>query len=201
MARRWEEASSVARSLGLALAGRQMIPSRELKSHVASSLSWVRDQALALEVDRIWAPAYEGGHQDHDVANFIASRLAPEYAVWEFAEYNFAGAEVRSQAFIEPNGRECELILDDAEQARKRELLRLYASEQKNLGYVGVEREVFRPLADYDYTRPPHAGRMFYQRFQWVPYHPRIDYCRPEEVCRALQQVESLRADADPCAP
>lgn len=188
-ARRWEEASRVAEALGLRVAGRQLIPSRALKSYVESSLGWVREQALALDVDRIWVPAYEGGHQDHDVANFIGARLAGEFSVWEFAEYNFAGGEVRSQTFVEPAGEEVVVTLDDAERSRKRALLSLYESEQKNLGYVEIERELFRPLADYDYTRPPHEGRMFYQRFQWVPYHPRIDYCRPEQVCQALQRA------------
>ena len=188
-ARRWEEASQVARGLGLSVAGRQLIPSRKLKLHVASSVSWVRDQAVALRVDKIWVPSYEGGHQDHDVANFIGAQLARDFTVWEFAEYNFAGGEVRSQAFIEPNGSESTLTLGESEKARKRELLAKYESEQRNLGYVGVDREVLRPLTPHDYTRPPHEGRMFYQRFQWVPFHPRIDYCRPDQVCKALQGV------------
>jgi hypothetical protein len=44
-----------------------------------------------------------------------------------------------------------------------------------------------RPLAAYDYGRRPHVGRCFYERFHWVPFHPRIDYCRPDEVCTALR--------------
>ncbi len=189
VARRWEEASGVSRELGLTVAGRQMVPSRRLKSHLASTLDWVRDQAKALSVDRIWVPAYEGGHQDHDVTTFIGAQLARDFNVWEYAEYNFAGGEVRSQAFVEPNGSESTLTLEAVEKRRKRELLARYVSEQKNLGYVEVDREALRPLPAHDYTRPPHAGRMFYQRFQWVPFHPRIDYCRPDQVCQALQGV------------
>lgn len=187
--RRWTEASRVAEALGLSVVGRQMIPSRTLKSHIESSVNWVRDQAVAVEADHVWVPAYEGGHQDHDVASFIGAQLAERFTVWEFAEYNFAGGEVRSQSFIQESGDEWVLDLDDAERSRKRALLALYESEQKNLGYVGSEREVLRPLVGYDYARPPHEGRMFYQRFQWVPYHPRIDYCRPEQVCQALQSL------------
>jgi len=188
--RRWQEATRVAGALGLSLGGRQMIPSRELKSHIPSSLAWARELAEALEVDRVWVPAYEGGHQDHDVASFIGARLAADFEVWEFAEYNFAGGAVQSQTFVESNGTEQVLTLDPPEGGRKRSLLGLYRSEQKNLGYVGSEREALRPLAGYDYTQPPHPGKMFYQRFQWVPYHPRIDYCRPEQVCEAMREVD-----------
>jgi LmbE family N-acetylglucosaminyl deacetylase len=190
VARRWLEATRVSAVLGLSFAGRQMIPSRELKSHLRSSLDWARELAETLRVDRVWVPAYEGGHQDHDVASFIGARLTADFAVWEFAEYNFAGGAVQSQTFVEPNGSEVELTLDEPERGRKRSLLGLYASEQKNLGYVGLEREALRPLADYDYMQPPHPGKTFYQRFQWVPYHPRIDYCRPEQVCQALSGVD-----------
>ena len=36
----------------------------------------------------IFCPAY-GGHQDHDVANFICSRLKKNCMIYEFAEYNY----------------------------------------------------------------------------------------------------------------
>ncbi len=186
---RWREAEGVSHELGICVSGRQRIPSRQLKSHLAQTLRWVRDQAERLGVDRIWTPAYEGGHQDHDVANFVASRLARDFDVWEFSEYHYAKGRVESQSFIEESGQESILVLDDFERTRKRELLGRYESEQRNLGYVGLEREIFRPLFAYDYTRPPHPGRTFYQRFQWVPYHPRIDPCQPHQVCEAFRAI------------
>jgi len=186
--RRWQEAESVAGALGMNIVGRQLIPSRELKAEISASLACIHEQLNALAIDRVWVPAYEGGHQDHDTANFMGSCLSADYPVWEFSEYHFAHGTVHSNTFIECDGSETNLQLGCDEQVRKRELLLEYGSEQKNLGYVGIDRESFRPLANYDYTRPPHAGLMFYQRFQWVPYHPRVDYCRPEDVCRALSE-------------
>jgi LmbE family N-acetylglucosaminyl deacetylase len=188
-ARRWTEASEAASELGLTIIDRQSIPSRELKSHLSTSIRWIRNHATHLRPDRIWVPDYEGGHQDHDVTNFIGARLTGRYEVWEFAEYNYSGGKTRSQAFVHPNGLESILLLDDDERARKRELLSRYASERKNLGYIEFEREVFRPLAEYDYGQRPHEGRCFYERFHWVPFHPRIDYCRPEQVCEALREL------------
>ena len=184
--RRWNEAQSVASALGLDIVGRQPIPSRELKGEISHSIASVREQLTALAIDRVWVPAYEGGHQDHDTANYIGSCLNSGELVWEFSEYHFARRTVQKNTFIEREGREISLLLDSEERERKRSLLLEYDSEQKNLGYVGVLQESFRPLVGYDYSRPPHTGPMFYQRFQWVPYHPRIDYCRPEDVCRAF---------------
>lgn len=186
VARRTEESTRVAEELDLAVAGRRPIPSRELKRHLAESLRWLREEAESARADLLWVPAYEGGHPDHDVANFLASKLADEYEVWEFSEYHFAKGRVSGQTFVRPNGSEALLSLDGAERARKRRLLDVYASERRNLGYVGLEQECFRPLAAYDYGERPHPGKCFYERFHWVPFHPRIDYCRAEDVCEAL---------------
>ena len=182
--RRWAEARAVAERLGLATALRQTLATRTLKSALAATHAALQAAIERLGIDRVWAPAYEGGHQDHDSANILASRLEAA-AIWEFSEYHFAGGRLASQSFIRRAGSERILELAPAERAAKRELLDLYASERGNLGYVGTEREAFRPLAASDYSRPPHDGRCFYQRFQWVPFHPRVDRGRPEEVCRA----------------
>ena len=65
--------------------------------------------------------------------------------------------------------------------------MRVYASERRNLGYVGVVSECWRKLGAYDYSLPPHPGLLWYARFQWVPFrHPRVDFTEPEAVSRAI---------------
>lgn len=184
--RRWREAEAVATRLGMQVAGRERISTRRLKDNLLGAMIRLAAAIYRVRPDVIWAPAYEGGHQDHDVTSFIASLLRGRAEVWEFSEYNFAGGRVQSQSFIERQGDERLIELDATEHREKTALLALYKSEQGNLGYVGTRREAFRPLAAYDYGRPPHPGLCFYQRFQWVPWHPRIDYTTPEEVCAAL---------------
>ncbi len=186
VARRRDEARQAAATLDIELLSFAEVPTRQLKSHIAPTLATVRDQICRSGADTLWTPGYEGGHQDHDAANFIASRLRADVNVWEFSEYNFFGGKVRSQEFVAPNGSEREIALTKDERRFKRKVLRLYASEKGNLSYVRTEREVFRPLTAYDYSRPPHTGRLFYQRFQWAIFQTRVDYTRPEEVCRAL---------------
>jgi len=188
VARRHDEARRAAQTLGIELVSLSDVPTRNLKDHIAPVLEGLRGHIRRLGADMLWAPAYEGGHQDHDVASFIASRLRTEASVWEFSEYNFFGGVVRSQEFLAPNGAEREIALTQQEQQEKRSALAIYSSEKGNLSYVQTAREVFRPQVDYDYARPPHPGKLFYQRFQWAPLQPRVDYTQPEEVCRALSR-------------
>lgn len=188
VARRRAEAERVAAELDLAVAGWSPRPARHLWRELDAAEREVRAAIAAVGADQLWVPAFEGGNPDHDGASAIASRLAAEgLSVLEFAEYNLAGGRANSHAFPRPNGTETTLTLTAAERAAKRLALGLYASERGNLGYVGTEREVFRPLAAYDYAAPPHAGTLWYARFQWVPFrHPGVDFTRPADVMREI---------------
>ena len=191
VARRRAESEQAARLLGFSIAFHQDIPTRTLKSALAATRARLVETIERAGIEMLWVPAFEGAHQDHDVANFLAAtfkdRMPAPLPVWEFAEYNFIGGQVHSQEFACASGAEQVLQLSDAEIALKRRALALYASERGNLAHIKAGREVFRPLAGYDYARAPHPGLLFYQRFQWVwPRHPRVDYTKPDEVAAAL---------------
>ena len=198
VALRRSEAQAAAVALGATLAGTGDRPSRTLKDDLPAARREVLAVLERLAIDRLWVPAYEGGHADHDAANGLAATLVGAVAVWEFAEYNFEGGRTNANAFPARCGGELDLALTPDEARAKAELLGLYASERRNLGYVGVEKECFRPLIASDYRRPPHEGVLFYQRFQWVPFrHPRIDFTKPEEVSAA---ITALTASSVPAA-
>ena len=189
VARRWREAEAAAELLGLQVLERRNLPSRSLRHHIGDSLRAVRAALHRTDAQAIWVPAYEGGHADHDVTNFVASLLRDQVGVWEFAEYNNAGGRTNSQTFCQPAQPEETLELTSGEIALKRKALALYASERGNLAHIRTEHERFRPLAAYDYSRPPHEGTLFYARFHWVPFrHPRIDFTRPADVSRAIAE-------------
>lgn len=191
VARRRAEAERAAALLGLAPVGWGARPARSLWRGMAAVHAEIKAAIAACKPDQIWVPAYEGGNPDHDALNALGQSFVDELSVLEFAEYNFCGDKARAQEFPYPNGRETIVELSAAEREKKRALLRVYASEQNNLGYVGVERESFRPLAAYDYSRPPHPGTLWYARFQWVPFrHPRVDFTPPEQVSKMI--CESL---------
>ncbi len=196
VARRREEARRAADVLGISPVGFHDWSSRTLKAHLDQAMAAISQALVERSIDEIWTPAWEGGHQDHDVTNFLAARFAGKLPVREFAEYNLAGGRVQSQAFPQSNGTEEVLILTAEEAQLKAALLALYRSERLNLRYVQLRQESLRPLPHYDYRAPPHAGRVFYERFQWVPLrHPSVDF-EPSATVRAR-----LAAWGDATAP
>jgi LmbE family N-acetylglucosaminyl deacetylase len=216
IARRRAEALRVAARLGLHPLRFEEWPARTLKDHLPEALdrvaSILADPAKA--IDTIWVPAYEGGHQDHDVTNMLASTLAERdddltggagtgadrggrLRILEFAEYNFRDRAVHSHEFVASSHDDVVLVLTARERQLKADLLETYASERGNLRHIEIGRERFRPLARYDYRRPPHPRPLFYERFHWVPFrHPRVDFTSPEEICAAMSIFR--RSDADP---
>jgi LmbE family N-acetylglucosaminyl deacetylase len=187
VAARRSEGESAASRLGLAPVGWMSRPTRRLWRELPEVHTEIESAVAAHAPDQIWVPAYEGGNPDHDALNALGQLFAKNLSVLEFAEYNFVGGRARAQEFPSPNGEERTIALTEEERQTKRALLEVYASERGNLNYVGIERESFRPLRAYDYSRPPHPGKLWYARFQWVPFrHPRVDFTPPEEVCRAI---------------
>ena len=184
--RRRQEARQVCAELGAKIACFSPVAARDLKIDLETARNLIIEQSAACGADTLWVPAYEGGHPDHDLANFLASTLREGLAVWEYSAYNFSGGRVRCNEFISRTGEEMELTLSDEERRFKKTLLAMYASEHGNLNYLRTEREVFRPLAEYNYSRLPHQGTLFYRRFAWAAFHPRVNQVRPAEVSRAI---------------
>jgi len=192
--RRRDEALRVAARIGLQPLEFLPWPARTLRHHLpevrARAAALLADPALA--IDTVWSPAYEGGHQDHDVTNMLASTFHDAgggVQVLEFAEYNYRDGIVRSHEFVASSHDDVVLVLTAEERQLKADLLGTYASERANLRHVEIGRERFRHLARYDYSRPPHASPLFYERFQWIPFrHPRVDFTSPAQICAAIAQ-------------
>lgn len=187
--RRSVEATRAAQLLDLIPAGWSSRPARSLWRHLSEVDAEITAAIARHKIDQVWTPAYEGGNADHDVVNALVSRWTPTVSVLEFAEYNFAEGRAHSQTFPTSNGSEQIVALTKDERERKQRALKIYQSERGNLGYVQTERECFRPIVKQDYSRPPHDGTLWYERFQWVPFrHPRVDFTDPTEVCRAVMR-------------
>jgi glycosyltransferase involved in cell wall biosynthesis len=117
---------------------------------------------------------YEGGHPDHDAACFIVHAacgglLGPAApAIVEMASYHDRNGSIAPLEFLDnAKSGEVALPLTAAEQDLKRRLLACFATQQDTLQYFPTDIERFRPAPDYDFTAPPHAGTLFYERFGW----------------------------------
>ncbi len=187
VARRREEALRAAAALGIEPLHFAARPARTLKAELGAALGEIAAALQRSAADSVWVSAWEGGHQDHDVANFLAARIADRVPVTEYAEYNYAGSAVRSQRFPRETGAETLLCLSAREAAAKRGLLAIYRSERANLAHIGTAVESLRPLPRHDYAAPPHAGTLFRERFHWLPFrHPRVDFEATGTVTAAL---------------
>ena len=113
--------------------------------------------------------AYEGGHPDHDSCNLLAGELGRFLAlpVWEAPLYRRRRSELSVQEFVEPNGSEIPFLPSAEEIERKRQMCLQYPSQGDFLQVFGLEREMYRPLKEYDYSRPPHEGKLNYEQWQW----------------------------------
>jgi len=115
--------------------------------------------------------AYEGGHPDHDSCNFITSVIARERSLpaWEMpVAHLFHKGERRFQTFMPAPQPAISLHPTADEIALKREALEEYASQGHFLVRFDSVDESVRPLAEYDYARPPHEGVLNYEAWQWT---------------------------------
>jgi N-acetylglucosamine malate deacetylase 2 len=119
--------------------------------------------------------AYEGGHPDHDSCNFLTSQLAAEAGIpaFEAPLYHRAGWIGEGinrrglQRFVRETGDEIDIAPTEVELQRKRTMCEQYPSQGNFLGFFDIRREVLRPMAPYDYSRPPHEGTLNYEAWRW----------------------------------
>jgi LmbE family N-acetylglucosaminyl deacetylase len=143
-------------------------------------------QALCILVrqyqpDTVLVPAYEGGHPDHDSCSFLGALVGRQFGlpVWEMPLYHRSQAgDLRCQQFLLPNGTERAVILNIAEKQVREDAIATYASQTDIRDFVSAGVELFRPQAKYDYSRPPHAGTVNYETWEWP--------MTAEEVCQAF---------------
>ena len=168
----------------------QDIPTRTLKEKISETYHRIKKTILSKKIDTIFCPAYEGGHQDHDISNFICSKFLGLCVIKEFPEYNFSNKKINCNTFIVPTKNQKIFQLSNQEKKFKEKCLRIYESEKSNLNYVKTENESYRPIFNYDYSIPPHEGVMFYRRYRLFSWHPRVDGDNPKKICEILKKSQ-----------
>jgi len=122
----------------------------------------------------VFTHAYEGGHPDHDAtaaavhAALHLARKRPK--VFEFAGYH-AGAGMEFECFLgeedSPETHWPYRPLTPAERDFKRAVLHQFGSQATVLSQYPLVYEPLRIAPAYDFSQPPHAGRLYYEHFDW----------------------------------
>ena len=124
---------------------------------------------------------------------FISSKLKVYCKVFEFPEYNYYDKKINSNTFFNLNGSETVLNLNSAQRLFKTKCINFYESERKNLKYLDLKQECFRPLHSYNYTSPPHNGVLFYRRYRFFSWHPRVDESSPSDICQQIKNSKIFK--------
>jgi LmbE family N-acetylglucosaminyl deacetylase len=149
--------------------------------HVAereASLAMAYIALRLLDIFRKLRPAavlthpYEGGHPDHDAAAFTVqaacARLPDAPDIFEFACYHAADGDtqaIETGRFLEGAGEP--LVLSEADRERKQRMIACFHTQLQRLRRFPLGVEVFRPAPVYDFTEPPHSGKLYYEHFDW----------------------------------
>lgn len=162
---------------------------QELYQDVAGAFVALAGKTENWQLDAIVAPAYEGGHPDHDACCFLAHLLGSELAVsvWEMPLYNRAqSGGIVHQKFVRPNGTEIIVSLTDDELEKRRAMFAGYASQPDASEFVNSSVEVYRPQVAYDFGLAPHAGQLNYEAWGWP--------MTGTQLCEAFQSCLHLAA-------
>jgi LmbE family N-acetylglucosaminyl deacetylase len=126
------------------------------------------EQLSLLNPDLILTHPYEGGHPDHDATAFAVHRCARRSdRIFELTSYHANEAGLETGVFL-PNGEPpviCGLSPEDS--LTKTRMLACFQSQSAVLARFQVVPEQFRKAPRYDFTRPPHAGALHYERLPW----------------------------------
>jgi LmbE family N-acetylglucosaminyl deacetylase len=142
------------------------IPDQELSHRLAQAEDWLHQVAGRARPQLVLAPAFEGGHPDHDAANLLAARLSQKLGIeaWEYALYTTLAGAMVQQRF--PASPECSATLSGPLAAAKQAALDSYVSQRATLAAFDARREALRPLPRHDYRRRPCAPCV-YELWGW----------------------------------
>lgn len=146
---------------------------KEAYLHLPDFVARLQALIARIQPNRVFSPAYEGGHPDHDAAALavaVLRRSAGSFDHWEFPLYHAGtGGRMIAGGFIGGNRRRagCTIVLTREERLLKQRMISCFATQKEILSNFKARREHFRPAIFCDFTRAPHRGPLLYERWQW----------------------------------
>jgi LmbE family N-acetylglucosaminyl deacetylase len=116
--------------------------------------------------------AYEGGHPDHDSAAVIAriaiSSIGPSPLLAEMTSYHARDGRCVTGEFLssDPTVEVC-FELSNGDRDRKRRMMDAHASQRLVLENFPIDHERLRLAPEYNFSEPPHSGKVWYECMGW----------------------------------
>lgn len=162
------------------------LEARELTGQLPELVEAIRSVIEGIDPDRVYVPAFEGGHPEHDAVNFAAWEAVAlkGVEVFEFPIYHATKRRVwdRLPVFghmLPGVGDTAVKPLTPRETRFKRLLWKVYRSQRPLFDVLlrasGDDAHVFtteelRPLPLRDYMKPPHERPLLYELHPDMPY-------------------------------
>jgi len=120
----------------------------------------------------VLAPAYEGGHPDHDSLAFavhLACRLCGTAAprIVEYTLYHSRKGCIQTAAFVPAAVHEVAVQLNPSSAALKQRMIECFVTQRATLAPFTSLCERFRRAPYYNFTALPNAGDLYYAFFNW----------------------------------
>jgi N-acetylglucosamine malate deacetylase 2 len=177
---RWREALSALALVGVPPARIHWLGGldQDAISDLPNLIARFTDLLRQLQPQVVITHPYEGGHPDHDAASLVvraAIKLlqrdqedTPE--LLEMTSYHARGGDCEVGEFLNRQGHsggELKMILSPQERIRKQRMLACYDSQRIVLENLHSNVERLRIAPNYDFTRPPHPGKLWYECLGW----------------------------------
>ena len=116
--------------------------------------------------------AYEGGHPDHDsaavVASIAISLLESSPLLLEMTSYHAREGRCVTGEFLDSGSLpEIRFEFSHVDRERKRQMMDAHASQRVVLENFPVDCERLRLAPQYDFSEPPHSGKLWYECMGW----------------------------------
>ena len=176
---RTQELAAMFVEAGLQRAGRSCMnfPDQEATLNLVEMTRQLAELVAHNPPEVIVTHPYEGGHPDHDACAFAAhhavalnrSRGGGRPLMIEAPFYHAGPSGFEPGTFLNAEGSMPEVLyeLTDAERKRKHRLVSCFTTQKETLKGFHDATERFRIAPVYDFTKPPHAGKVLYEHYPW----------------------------------